>query len=97
MSVDGTWKLSMTTPMGTQTPTLVLKSDGAALEGTMDGPQGTVAIEEGKVDGNAVSWAITAQAMNMKITFAANVDGDKIAGQAELGTFGKATFDGARA
>jgi len=97
MSIDGTWKLSMTTPMGTQASTLILKSNGGALEGSMDGPQGTVAIEEGKVDGNAASWAITAAAMNMKITFAANVDGDKIAGEAELGTFGKATFEGARA
>jgi hypothetical protein len=97
MSADGTWKVTLNTPMGAQEGTLVLKEEGSALSGTMDGPQGSVAIEEGKVDGNAVSWAITAAQMNMKIMFSATIDGDKIAGSAELGTFGTAQFEGARA
>jgi len=96
MSADGTWKLTMTTPMGTQTPILVLKEEGTALAGTMEGPQGTVPIEEGKVDGNSVSWAITAAQMAMKISFSATIDGAKIAGKAQLGTFGEATFEGVR-
>lgn len=96
MSADGTWKVTMTTPMGAQAAMLVLKEEGPALSGTMEGPQGNVPIEEGKVDGNAVSWAITAAQMGMKILFSATIDGDNIAGSAELGTFGTATFEGAR-
>jgi hypothetical protein len=34
--------------------------------------------------------------MGMKIAFSATIDGDKIAGAAELGTFGTAQFEGAR-
>jgi hypothetical protein len=35
--------------------------------------------------------------MGMTIAFSATVDGDKISGEADLGTFGKATFEGTRA
>jgi hypothetical protein len=96
MSADGTWKLTLTTPMGTQTPTLTLKSDGQALTGTMEGAQGTVEIEDGRVDGNNVSWSITAAQMAMKIAFSGAIDGDRISGKAELGTFGEAPFEGER-
>jgi hypothetical protein len=35
--------------------------------------------------------------MAMKIAFTATVDGDKISGEADLGSFGKATLEGTRA
>jgi hypothetical protein len=31
MAADGTWKIAIETPMGTRHSTLVLKSDGGAL------------------------------------------------------------------
>jgi hypothetical protein len=96
MSPDGNWSLTLNTPMGAQQGTLTLKANGGALEGTMAGPQGTLAIEDGKVDGNALSWGITAAQMGMKIAFAAMLDGDSLSGEADLGTFGKATFTGTR-
>jgi hypothetical protein len=97
MSADGTWNISVTTPMGAQQSTLVLSTNGASLEGTATGPQGTVPIEEGKVDGDNLSWSITAQQMAMKISFTATINGDSISGQADLGSFGQATFEGTRA
>jgi hypothetical protein len=97
MSADGNWNLTVTTPMGAQQSTLTLKSNGGALEGTMTGPQGTVPIEDGKIDGSSLSWSINAVQMAMKINFTAALDGDKISGEAELGSFGKATFEGTRA
>ncbi len=97
MSADGTWNMTMNTPMGAQSATLELKTNGDSLEGSMAGPQGTVALEEGKVDGDSLSWKITAAQMNMVIEFSATVDGDKMTGEAELGSFGKATLEGTRA
>ncbi len=96
MAADGIWKLSMTTPMGTQTPTLTLVSSGSALTGTMEGAQGTVDIEDGAVDGDNVTWAITAAQMGMKIVFKGAINGDAISGSADIGTFGSATFEGTR-
>jgi hypothetical protein len=87
----------MNTPMGAQAGTLTLKSNGGSLEGELNGAQGVAPIEDGKIDGNSLSWAVTAQQLAMKIMFTATVDGDKISGEAELGTFGKATFEGTRA
>ncbi len=97
MSADGTWNLTMNTPMGPQQGTLDLKTNGDALEGSMTGPQGTVQLEDGKADGDDLSWKITAIQMNMSIVFTAKLDGDKMTGEADLGTFGRATIEGARA
>lgn len=97
MSADGTWNMTMNTPMGPQTGTLTLKSNGGSLEGNMAGPQGSLDIEEGKVDGDNLTWAINmTQPMAMKLDFKAVVDGDKITGEVDLGSFGKATLEGTR-
>jgi hypothetical protein len=97
MSPDGTWNVTMNSPMGAQAGTIELKSNGDTLEGTMTSPQGTAPIEDGKIDGSSLSWAITAQQMSMKITFIATIDGDNITGEADIGAFGKAAFTGTRA
>ena len=96
MSVDGTWKITVTSPMGASPATLTLTSAGDSLTGSMDGAQGVAQIEDGRVDGNKVSWVITAAQMGLKINFSGTVDGDRISGKAELGAFGEATFDGTR-
>jgi hypothetical protein len=97
MSADGNWNLTLNTPMGAQQGTLTLKANGDSLEGTMAGPQGTLPLEDGKIDGSSLSWGITAAQMGMKIAFAATLDGDSISGEAQLGAFGTATFNGTRA
>ena len=98
MSADGTWEITMNTPMGAQKASLELKSSGDTLEGKMQSPQGSQDIVDGKVDGNSLSWIINmTQPMEMKLEFTATVDGDNISGDVGLGAFGKATFEGARA
>jgi len=98
MSADGTWNITMNTPMGPQTATLTLKSNGDSLEGTVSGPQGSLDIEEGKVDGDTLTWAINmTQPMAMRLDAKATVDGDKLTGEVDLGSFGKATMEGTRA
>ena len=97
MSADGTWNVTMNTPMGAQQATLTLKTAGDALEGKMEGAQGAMDLEEGKVDGDALSWSANMTSpMAMKLEFTAKVEGDKISGEVELGAFGKATFSGDR-
>ncbi|MGD0191994.1 MAG: hypothetical protein ABSD74_14735 [Rhizomicrobium sp.] len=97
MSVDGTWNITIDSPMGAQKVTLTLKSSGNTLTGTASGAQGTQEIIDGKVDGNAVSWktAIT-QPMPMSLEFSGVVDGDKISGNVKAGSFGTFKFSGTR-
>ena len=98
MSADGTWNVTMNSPMGSQDATLVLSTDGAALSGKMSGPQGDIDITDGTVDGDSLSWkAALTQPMPITLEFSATVDGDSIEGTATLGTFGSATFTGTRA
>ena len=98
MSADGTWNTIINTPMGAQNGSLVLNTKGGELSGKMTSPQGEMAIENGTVDGDSLSWkaAITAP-MPMTLEFSATVDGDSISGTVKLGAFGDAEFSGTRA
>jgi hypothetical protein len=55
--VTGTWKGSIETPNGSRDVTMHLKADGSKLTGTVSGRQGDVEIQDGKVDGDNISFA----------------------------------------
>ena len=98
MSADGTWNVTLNTPMGAQAGTLELATDGNTLTGTMSGPQGSMELENGTADGGSLSWTVNmTQPMPITIEATATVDGDEISGEAKLGAFGTATFSGSRA
>jgi hypothetical protein len=99
MAVDGTWKLTVNTPMGTQDSTLVIASSGGTLTGTQSAGHGEgKPIEDGAVNGNDISWkASITKPMAMTLTFNGTVEGDNISGSVKLGMFGSASFTGVRA
>ncbi len=97
MAVDGKWEIVINSPMGAQKATLDLATDGGSLTGTQSAAQGSGPLENGKVDGNAVSWsAKITSPMPMTLEFAGNVDGDKLAGSVKAGAFGSFPFTGSR-
>ena len=97
-SADGVWNTTMNTPMGAQKATLTLATDGASLTGSMSGPQGSIDLKDGAVDGDSLSWkADITQPMAMTLEFSATVSGDEISGNVQLGAFGTASFSGTRA
>ena len=98
MSADGTWNMSMKTPMGEQQGTRTRATDAGTLTGTMAGPQGALEIEDGTVDGDSLAWTVNMTSpMPIKVEATAPVDGDAIPGEAKLGAFGTAPFSGTRA
>ncbi len=98
MSVDGTWQITVQSPMGPQASTVELVSDGSALTGTQRGGDEATAIYEGKVDGDTATWKVDiTRPMKLTVTFTATVQGDSISGTAKAGMFPKATFEGSRA
>jgi hypothetical protein len=98
MAIDGSWNLTINTPMGAQSSKLDVKAAGAALTGTQTGAQGSQAIENGAVNGDEVAWSIDIVVpMPMTLAFKGKVDGDKLAGTVTLGAFGDSTFMGERA
>ena len=100
MAVDGTWQLTITTPMGTQESTLVIAADGAKLTGTQSagfGGEGKP-IEDGTVNGNEIRWnASITKPMPMTLVFKGTVEGDTLSGTVRLGMFGNSSFTGSRA
>ena len=96
---NGSWNVSIKTPMGAQNGVLVLKADGGALSGTFTGAQGAAELAEGKVAGSDVSWKMEVNSPmgKMTLTAAGKVEGDAISGNIQLGAFGNAPFTGTRA
>jgi hypothetical protein len=58
MAVDGTYEITITTPMGTRTHTLILETNNNALDGTLTGPFGNQSISDGTINGNDISWSV---------------------------------------
>jgi hypothetical protein len=101
MSADGTWNVTLQTPLGARTGTLTLCVDGSALSGTWAGPQRSGAFEGGSVEGEgdqALHWEMPVQAPIGSITVActATVRGDVIEGHVKFGPFGGGRLSGTR-
>ena len=99
MAVDGTWKLTVNTPMGAQESTLAIKASGAQLTGTQSAPSGeSQPITDGTVNGNAVAWkAAITRPVALTLEFSGTVNGDQMSGDVKLGMFGSSSFSGKRA
>jgi hypothetical protein len=58
-SIDGEWSGSLDTPNGPVQISYSFKSDGVTLTGTTTGPDGAkIAIKDGKVDGDKISFSV---------------------------------------
>jgi hypothetical protein len=78
MSVAGTWKLSMKTPFGVQTPTLSIDENGGKLEGA----NGPADIQEVQIDGNSFSFnsKVKTPMGTFPVSFRGTVSGDEMEG-----------------
>ena len=98
MSADGTWKITVQTPMGSQSSTVELATDGATLTGTQTGNGESGPIYDGSADGDTATWKVDiTRPLSLTVTFNATVSGDSISGTAEAGMFPPSPFSGSRA
>jgi hypothetical protein len=98
MSADGTWNLTMQTPMGERRSTLTLATAGGSLTGTQEAEGNTTDITDGSVSGNDVSWKVAiTNPMPLTLTFSGSVNGNTLNGTADTGMFGSFPFEGTRA
>jgi len=95
--VQGKWQITINTPMGDKSGVLDLKADGTVLTGSLSDDSHHIAITDGKIAGNQLSWsAKISKPMRMNFKFSATVDADRISGIARH-MLGNATFSGTRA
>jgi hypothetical protein len=79
--VNGKWTAQMPGRQGnTMEVTFNFKADGSTLTGTMSNPRGEVPIQEGKIDGDNISFSQTFErgGNSMKILYKGKVSGDTI-------------------
>ena len=74
--INGKWSGQVPSRGDATAATFTFKVDGETLTGTMTGPQGEVALQEGKVSGDQISF--TMMGGNAKILFHGTVAGDVI-------------------
>lgn len=90
--ISGNWKGTAETPNGMIERTFVFKVDGHKLTGeTTSNTLGKLAIEDGKVDGDDVSFSLTVkmQGSEAKVSYKGKVDGDTIRFTVEVQGFGQ--------
>src|SRR3546814_16717059 len=84
--VDGSYECVTKSPMGDQKSVFTVQSDGDTFTGQNAGAMGSLDVENGKVDGNKLTWT-----MNMKVTMPmtleceAPIDGDALTGTIKAG------------
>ena len=94
--VQGKWKITINTPMGERSGVLELLVSGNALTGSLSDADHHVAITDGKIAGNKLSWqAKITKPMRLNFKFTATVEEDRISGAARH-MLGSATFSGTR-
>ena len=94
--VQGKWNITINTPMGERSGVLDLLVTGQTLTGTLSDAEHHVAISDGKIEGNRLSWqAKITKPMHLNFKFTATVDEDRISGAARH-MLGSATFRGTR-
>jgi hypothetical protein len=98
MAADGTWNLTMQTPMGERRSTLTLSTAGGTLAGQQEAEGNTTDIADASVSGDNVSWKVSiTNPMPLTLTFNGTVNGDSMTGSADTGMFGSFPFEGTRA
>ena len=98
MSVAGTYDCVTKTPMGDQKSKFTIEVDGDTFTGENAGAMGSMKLENGKVDGNKLTWTMNMTVpMPMTLEGEATVDGDTITGGVKAGAFGTFPMSGTRA
>lgn len=96
-NVDGSWDIVVKSPLGDQAAVLTVNSDGSTFTGGLSGALGSLDVEEGKVDGDTLSWKLNLKVpMPMTLDCTATVEGDTITGSAGAGAFGSFPLSGSR-
>jgi hypothetical protein len=98
MAVDGTWNITMSTPMGERNAPLTLKNAGGALTGTMAAEGQSTEIFDGTTSGDDVAWKVSiTNPMPLTLAFSGKVSGDSMSGEMGIGPMGSFPFTGTKA
>ena len=96
-NVSGAYDVTIKSPMGDQKSVFTVNADGDSFTGNVAGALGSMDVEDGKVDGNTLTWKMQLKVpMPMSLDCTATVDGDSITGSVNAGAFGAMPMSGTR-
>lgn len=98
MSVAGTYDCITKSPMGDQKSTFTITDGGdGTFTGQNAGAMGSMDVEEGKVEGNTLTWKMNMTVpMPMTLDCEATIDGDALTGSVNAGAFGAMAMTGTK-
>jgi hypothetical protein len=97
MSVEGTWNLSISTPIGKIKAVVDVREHNGVLTGVAHGAGEEVPLSEVTLDGDRLTWkqAIT-KPMRLNLAFDVTVAGDTLQGTSKAGRLPSSKVTGAR-
>jgi hypothetical protein len=96
-NVAGNYDCITKSPMGDQKSVFSVQVDGDSFTGQNAGAMGSMDVENGKVDGNKLTWTMNMKVpMPMTLECEATVDGDNLTGTIKAGAFGSMAMSGTR-
>ncbi|PJE94501.1 hypothetical protein CUT44_30280 [Streptomyces carminius] len=97
MPVEGTWDLSIATPVGRIRAVVELLRRDGALTGTAHGAGEEVPLDDVVLDGDRLTWkqAVT-RPLRLNLAFAVTVTGDTLTGAARAGRLPASQVTGRR-
>ena len=98
VQVAGTWLMTLNSPQGVMEITMRFTQTGTTFAGTLTSTLGDQQVEDGQVAGRVVTWRSTVQfgGQALALSYRAEVDGNRMTGAAEVGTFGSSPFTAER-
>lgn len=97
MSVEGTWNLSVSTPIGKIKAVVELRDQDGILTGVAHGAGEEVPLDDLTLDGDRLTWkqAVT-KPLRLNLTFDVTVDGDTLQGTSKAGRLPSSKVTGER-
>jgi hypothetical protein len=97
MPVEGTWDLSISTPIGTIKAVVELRREEGVLSGVVHEAGGEVPLGDVTLNGDRLTWkqAVT-KPMRLNLAFAVTVTGDALTGTSKAGRLPASEVTGRR-
>lgn len=97
MSIDGSYDCVTRSPMGDQASVMTIVTDGDTFTGTNEGAMGSMELEDGKINGNELTWVMNMTVpMPMKLEGNATVVDGVLTGSVNAGAFGEMAMNGTK-
>ena len=97
VALGGAWSITSNSPQGAIESTLTVQQQGNAFTGSMASQMtGTTPVTDGVITGKKVTWSVTVAigGQSVTISYAGEVEGNKMTGTVTAGSFGSFPFTG---